>query len=107
NPLALRRRARQRRVEWKIDRDVGALARRARDCERAAQALDDVFRDRQTEAGAAALGGEVRIEHLREIGAGDAGAVVGDADAHRLRPRTAAERDVAAIAMDGVPGVDE
>ena len=42
--------------------------------DRAAETLDDVLGDRQAEAGAAALGGEVGVEDLREIGGGDAGA---------------------------------
>src|SRR6185436_6628897 len=104
NPLALRRGARQRRIERQFDGDVGAAARRALYRQRAAQALDDVLRDRQAEAGAAALGGEVGIEHLRQIRRGDAGAAVGDGDPHRFGAAPAGQHHLPAVAVHRVAG---
>ena len=46
--------------------------------DRAAEAFDDVLRDRQAESRPAALGREVRIEDVREVRRIDAAAVVGD-----------------------------
>src|SRR5207253_11198835 len=61
---ALSERRGRRRVEGKIDDDFRPVAGTARDRNRAAQALDDVLGDRQTETGPAALCREIRIEDV-------------------------------------------
>ena len=64
------------RMRGQLDADLGAAPGRARHRDRAAQALDDVLGDRQAEAGAAALGREVRIEDARQVRRRDADAAV-------------------------------
>ena len=78
--------------------DLGAAPGALDDGDRAAQPLDDVLGDRQPEAGAAALGREVRIEDAAPGRRADAGAAVGDGDAPRVPPsrRAVRQRDARA-----------
>ena len=59
----------------------------------AAETFDDVLGDRQTEAGAAALGGEVGIEDVQQIGWCDPYAPVGDRDGDAPAAGGGLERD--------------
>ena len=105
--------SRRRRGERQVDPDLGAAARLARHGNRAAKSLDDVLGDGEAEPGAAALGGEVRVEDAPEIGRVDADAAIldDDRDAIAAPPRCAAmiERGSAAgratrAGPDGVCG---
>ena len=70
----------RRRGGGEVDTNLGAAADDARHADDAAQTFDNVLGDRQAEAGAAALRGEVRIEDAREIVRDDPDAAVGNGD---------------------------
>ena len=69
----------------------GVRAARHRDS--AAEAFHDVLRDRQTEAGAAAFGGEVWIEDVRHVLRRDAHAAIGDGNRDAIGGARGTQRD--------------
>src|SRR6185312_12336198 len=76
-----------------LDRDARALARLARNRDRAAMLFDDLLDDRQAEAGAEALGAEEGLEHLRQDVARDATAGILDRDLEAVADQRGADGD--------------
>src|SRR4029453_3324494 len=82
-----------RRTKGQVDPDLGAPARLARDRNRAVKALHDVLRNGKTKPGAAALGGEIRIEHARQIRWVDPHATIRNDNRRAIVVRRSSQRD--------------
>src|SRR5439155_15668567 len=95
-------------LQGKNDAKEAAFTESAFDFDAAAVATHDGFADRQSQSGAFAdiLGGEERIEHLGEVGGGDAAAVVGDLDKHLLVIAARGDGNPSMLPAAGLDGLD-